>query len=71
MEMTLEEAQEILNDAGLIAEDFGIGVGAPLGADQGIPCGGDCKAVVAKRMDGGHPHCRFNLRRRKKKKAKK
>lgn len=54
-----------------INEDFGIGVGAPLGADQGIPCGGDCKAVVAKRMDGGRPHCRFDLRRKKKKKAKK
>lgn len=27
-------------------EDFGIGVGAPLGADQGIPYGGDGKAVA-------------------------
>lgn len=27
-------------------EDFGMGVGAPLGADQGIPYGGDGKAVV-------------------------
>lgn len=27
-------------------EDFGIGVGAPLGANQGIPYGGDGKAVV-------------------------
>ncbi len=29
-----------------IVEDFGMGVGAPLGADQGIPFGGDGKAVV-------------------------
>lgn len=28
-------------------EDFGVGVGAPLGADQGIPHGGDAKAVFA------------------------
>ena len=28
-------------------EDFGIGVGAPTGADQGIPHGGDAKAVFA------------------------
>lgn len=27
-------------------EDFGMGVGSPLGADQGIPFGGDGKAVV-------------------------
>lgn len=27
-------------------EDFGMGVAAPLGADQGIPFGGDGKAVV-------------------------
>jgi len=27
-------------------EDFGMGVGAPIGADQGIPFGGDGKAVV-------------------------
>lgn len=27
-------------------EDFGMGVGAPVGADQGIPYGGDGKAVV-------------------------
>lgn len=30
----------------LVNEDFGIGVGAPVGADQGIPYGGDGKAVV-------------------------
>ena len=29
-----------------MTEDFGMGVGAPLGADQGIPYGGDGKAVV-------------------------
>lgn len=29
-----------------LTEDFGMGVGAPLGADQGIPYGGDGKAVV-------------------------
>lgn len=28
-------------------EDFGIGVGAPTGADQGIPHGGDARAVFA------------------------
>lgn len=50
-----------------VNEDFGIGVGAPLGADQGIPCGGDCKAVVAKRMDGGRPYTRFRRRLKKKK----
>ena len=30
----------------LVNEDFGMGVGAPVGADQGIPYGGDGKAVV-------------------------
>ena len=59
--MKLEEALKELEEAGLIAEDFGIGVGAPLGADQGIPLGGDCKAVVAKRMDGGKPKTRFDF----------
>jgi len=29
-----------------VNEDFGMGVGAPVGADQGIPYGGDGKAVV-------------------------
>lgn len=33
--------------SGALLEDFGIGVGAPLGADQGIPHGGDAKAVFA------------------------
>ena len=30
-----------------INEDFGMNVGAPLGANQGIPFGGDGKAVFA------------------------
>lgn len=47
-------------------EDFGIGVGAPLGADQGIPLGGDCKAVVPVRMFGLQR--RFRLKKKKKKK---
>ena len=36
--MTLEEAVEILEKNGykVLDEDFGIGVGAPLGADQEI-----------------------------------
>ena len=69
--MKLEEALKELEEAGLIAEDFGIGVGAPLGADQGIPLGGDCKAVVAKRMDGGKPKTRFDFKKLKKKAKKK
>lgn len=36
----------LLSEILKIDEDFGIGVGAPLGADQGIPFGGDGKAVV-------------------------
>ena len=32
--------------SGALLEDFGIGVGAPTGADQGIPHGGDAKAVL-------------------------
>lgn len=36
----------LLSEISKIDEDFGIGVGAPLGADQGIPFGGDGKAVV-------------------------
>lgn len=53
----------------LTCEDFGIGI-ADCGADQGIPHGGDCKAVVVKRMDGGTPKSRFRkiLKRRKKNK---
>ena len=29
-----------------MTEDFSMGVGAPVGADQGIPHGGDCKGVA-------------------------
>lgn len=53
-----------------VNEDFGIGVGGMTGADQGIPMGGDCKAVVAKRIDGGTPACRFRRRIKKRRKAK-
>lgn len=50
--MTLEEAVEVLKKNGykILNEDFGIGVGAPLGADQGIPHGGDCKGCCPQRM---------------------
>ena len=71
--MTLKEAAEILKKAGfeiLMNEDFGIGVGGLTGADQGIPHGGDCKAVVAFRMDGGKPKKRFNIRKIKKRRRK-
>lgn len=54
-----------------VNEDFGIGVGGMTGADQGIPMGGDCKAVVAKRIDGGKCACRFrNMVKRRKNKGK-
>lgn len=76
--MTLEQAFAILAEHAytaekrvIVHEDFGIGVGGPLGADQGVPCGGDCKAVVAKRMDGGRPKTRFVFKRRKKKRRRK
>ena len=37
---------QIRQDVGsALNEDFTMGVGAPLGADQGIPHGGDAKAV--------------------------
>ena len=53
-------------------EDFGIGVGGLTGADQGIPHGGDCKAVVAFRMDGSKPKSRkWFIRKKKKRKASK
>jgi hypothetical protein len=66
----LMEAQEILESEGFILEDFGCGVGGMCGADQGIPCGGDGKAVVPVRMDGGKPKRRIYYRKRKiKKKA--
>lgn len=50
--MELEEALEILKQTGhnVIDEDFGIGVGAPCGLDQGIPHGGDCKGCCPQRM---------------------
>ena len=71
--MTLKEAAEILEKAGfeiLMSEDFGIGVGAPLGADQGIPQRGDCKAVVPFRMDGGKPKSRkWFIKKKKKRKS--
>ena len=39
---------QIRQDVGsALNEDFTMGVGAPLGADQGIPHGGDAKAVFA------------------------
>lgn len=34
----------------ILDEDFGIGVGAPCGLDQGIPHGGDCKGCCPQRM---------------------
>ena len=61
----LLEAQEILESEGFILEDFGCGVGGMCGADQGIPCGGDGKAVVPVRMDGGKPKRRIYYRKRK------
>lgn len=57
--MTLNEAIDILEENGFVVlendqqeltEDFGIGVGAPCGLDQGIPHGGDCKGVAPVRM---------------------
>lgn len=50
--MTLDEAIELLEENGykVLDEDFGIGVGGPLGADQGIPHGGDCKGCCPQRM---------------------
>jgi len=38
------------NDDLNLDEDFGIGVGAPCGLDQGIPHGGDCKGCCPQRM---------------------
>lgn len=72
---TIEEIVDTLT------EDFGIGVGAPLGADQGIPLGGDCKAVIPCRMGApmrrpifnptnglnGKPKRKNKLRRKRKK----
>lgn len=35
---------------GTMYEEFSIGVGAPVGLDQGIPHGGDCKGCYAQHM---------------------
>lgn len=43
----LMENQKTQDLGSALNEDFGVGVGAPLGADQGIPHGGDAKAVFA------------------------
>lgn len=43
----LMENQKFQDVGSALNEDFGMGVGAPLGADQGIPHGGDSKAVFA------------------------
>ena len=43
----LMENQRYQDVGTALNEDFGMGVGAPLGADQGIPHGGDSKAVFA------------------------
>ena len=43
----LMENQKFQDVGNALNEDFGMGVGAPLGADQGIPHGGDSKAVFA------------------------
>lgn len=50
--MELEEAVEYLKKNGykVLDEDFGIGVGAPCGLDQGIPHGGDGKGCCPQRM---------------------
>lgn len=49
--MTVEEAIKILEENGMqLDEDFGIGVGAPCGLDQGIPHGGDGKGCCPQRM---------------------
>ena len=43
----LMENQRFQDIGNALNEDFGMGVGAPLGADQGIPHSGDSKAVFA------------------------
>ena len=40
----------VKRNSNLLDETFGIGVGAPLGLDQGIPNGGDGIAVVPQRF---------------------
>ena len=69
LEGEFDESVKITADDLNLVEDFGIGVGGLTGADQGIPHGGDCKAVVAFRMDGGRPKRRFFIRKKKRKKA--
>lgn len=69
LEGEFDESVKITADDLNLVEDFGIGVGGLTGADQGIPHGGDCKAVVAFRMDGGKPKRRFFIRKKKRKKA--
>lgn len=67
LEGEFEESVQIDADDLILDEDFGIGVGGMTGADQGIPCGGDCKAVVPCRMDGGKPKRRIYFKKKKKK----
>ena len=67
LEGEFDESVEIGADDLILDEDFGIGVGGLTGADQGIPHGGDCKAVVAFRMNGGKPKRRIYFKKKKKK----
>ena len=67
LEVEFDESAEIGADDLTLDEDFGIGVGGLTGADQGIPHGGDCKAVVAFRMNGGKPKRRIYFKKKKKK----
>ena len=69
LEGEFDESVEIDADDLILYEDFGIGVGGLTGADQGIPHGGDCKAVVAFRMNGGKPKRRIYFKKKKKKKG--
>ena len=67
LEGEFDESLKIDADDLILDEDFGIGVGGLTGADQGIPHGGDCKAVVAFRMNGGKPKRRIYFKKKKKK----
>ena len=67
LEGEFDESVEIDADDLILDEDFGIGVGGLTGADQGIPHGGDCKAVVAFRMNGGKPKRRIYFKKKRKK----
>ncbi len=72
----------LLSEVLQLDEDFGMGVGAPVGADQGIPYGGDGCAVVPCYMGmnsrfgkigkkaTGFGNLRWPKRRKKKKVAK-